>query len=116
MTQDRMASTAVPKRLLRLAPADNIAVALGAIEAGELAECDGQPLHVRQRIAVGHKVAIVEIKAGDKVLKLGCPIGSATCDIAPGDYVHNHNLKSDYLPTYTLEQGHKFREQADRTQ
>jgi hypothetical protein len=33
------------------------------------------------------------------VIKYGAPIGSATRDIAPGEYVHTHNLKSDYLPT-----------------
>jgi hypothetical protein len=102
-------------RLLKLSPADNIAVALSEIAAGATAECEGEQIAVHQRIGVGHKVAIAPIPAGAKVLKLGCPIGSATSDIAPGDYVHGHNLKSDYLPTYTLERGHKFTEQAGET-
>jgi hypothetical protein len=33
------------------------------------------------------------------VVKYGAPIGSATRDIGPGEYVHTHNVKSDYLPT-----------------
>src|SRR5262245_8936613 len=112
MNEPPTTSQSSPKRLLKLSPADNIAVALSAIEAGEVAECDEIQLRLRQRIGVGHKVAITVIKAGSKVLKLGCPIGSATCNIEPGDYVHSHNLKSDYLPTYTLERGHKFTEQS----
>ena len=36
------------------------------------------------------------------------PIGSATRDIEPGEHVHLHNMKSDYLPTYTLEDGRLF--------
>ena len=30
------------------------------------------------------------------------PIGLATQPIAAGFYVHTHNVKSGYLPTYTL--------------
>jgi hypothetical protein len=111
MSEEPKTATAPTRRLLRLAPTDNIAVALAVIEPGQMAECDGQQLRIRQRVGVGHKVAIQFIQTGAKVLKLGCPIGSATCDIQPGEYVHNHNLKSDYLPTYTLEQGHKFTEE-----
>ena len=54
-------------------------------------------------IAVGHKVAVRDIAAGEKVLKFGCPIGSATRPILAGQHVHVHNLRSDYLPTFTLE-------------
>jgi hypothetical protein len=103
------------KRLMRLSPADNVAVALEPISAGEIAECDRQSVRVNQRVGLGHKVALCPIASGCKVLKFGCPIGSATSDIAAGDYVHNHNLKSDYLPTYTLEEGHRFVDQSRNT-
>jgi altronate dehydratase small subunit len=46
---------------------------------------------------------LLAIPTGEKILEYGAPIGSATCDIRPGDYVHTHNLQSDYLPTYTLD-------------
>ena len=35
-------------------------------------------------------------------------IGIATQDIAPGDSMHIHNVTSDYIPTYTLDEGHQF--------
>ena len=45
---------------------------------------------------------------GMVLVKYGAPIGRATRDIAPGEYVHTHNMTSDYLPTYTLEDGKKY--------
>ncbi len=94
---------ALDHRLLRLAPEDNVAVATTTIPAGEALEIDGEPRPCDRTIPTGHKVAIARIPAGAKVLKYGAPIGSATCDIQPGCYVHTHNLKSDYLPTYTYD-------------
>ena len=43
----------------------------------------------------GHKYALSPIKAGENVIKYGYPIGHATCDIALGEHVHTHNLKTN---------------------
>jgi hypothetical protein len=53
-------------------------------------------------VAVGHKVAACDIAPGATITKYNCPIGIATQAIAAGEYVHTHNVKSGYLPTYTL--------------
>ena len=90
-------------RLLRLNPSDNVAVAITAIEAGESVVIGGRPVTLPAGVPTGHKLALVAVATGEKVLKYGSPIGSATAEICPGDYVHTHNLKSDYLPTYTLD-------------
>ena len=87
-------------RLLRIHPRDNIAVAIATIEAGQQVVVGGRPVTVAARIATGHKLALVPIAAGEKIRKYGASIGSATADIRPGDYVHTHNLRSDYLPTF----------------
>ena len=42
----------------------------------------------------GHKIALADIKKGEKVIKYGYPIGVATQDIKKGDFVHTHNLAS----------------------
>jgi altronate dehydratase small subunit len=88
-------------RLLRLAPEDNICVAAATLDPGETISIGGRPVTLLQRIPTGHKIALQAIAAGGKVIKYGAPIGSATRDIGPGEYVHTHNLKSDYLPTFT---------------
>jgi altronate dehydratase small subunit len=48
----------------------------------------------REAIPFGHKVAIVAIRQGETVVKYGASIGRATADIAPGEHVHVHNLRS----------------------
>jgi len=87
------------RRLLRLSPEDNVAAATTTIQAGESVLIGGRPVRIEQTIPTGHKVAIRPIAAGEKVTKYGAPIGSATRDIQPGQYVHTHNVRSDYLPT-----------------
>lgn len=42
----------------------------------------------------GHKYARRAIRKGQPVIKYGCPIGIATADIAPGQRVHSHNLRT----------------------
>ena len=96
--------------LLRLAKGDPVAVAVRDIEAHERVTVDDIQLTLLVRVPLGYKVAILPIKAGDKVLKYQVPIGVATRDIAPGEIVHTHNLRSDYLPTFTLQAGQRFEE------
>ena len=43
-------------------------------------------------VPLGHKIASSTISAGSPVHKFGQLIGFATADIAPGDWVHLHNL------------------------
>ena len=102
MTETNDQRTTDP-RLLQLAPEDNIAAAKTTLSPGETLLIGGVGVPVATRIPTGHKVALAAIPAGAKVIKYGAPIGSATRDIQPGDYVHTHNVTSDYLPTFTLD-------------
>ena len=87
---------------MKLSPQDNVAVALRPLLAGESIALDGVVLSIERNIAVGHKLAARAIASGETILKYNCPIGIATQDIAAGAYVHTHNVKSGYLPTYIL--------------
>lgn len=95
-------SSASDPRLLRLAPEDNVCAVTTTLDAGEVIQIEGQPVRVAVRISIGHKIAVARIAAGEAVKKYGMTIGSATQPIEPGECVHTHNLKSNYLPTYTL--------------
>lgn len=46
-------------------------------------------------VPAGHKFALRGIPAGALVVKYGYPIGTATQDIAEGEWVHSHNLKTN---------------------
>ena len=85
-------------QLISLNPNDNVAVALCDLKAGqEVTLMDGRALTLLEDIDFGHKVAVRTIPQGEKVLKYGLPIGSATRDIATGEHVHVQNMKSDYI-------------------
>ena len=45
-------------------------------------------------VPLGHKIALTDIKCGDTVWKYGHDIGKAVADIAKGEHVHVHNLKT----------------------
>ena len=83
--------------LIRLSEQDNVGVATSNVASGaELAVGDIK-LVARDAIPFAHKIALRPIEAGEKVIKFGVPIGSATNAINPGEHVHVHNIKSDYV-------------------
>lgn len=43
----------------------------------------------------GHKFALRDIKEGENIIKYGSPIGHATRNIAKGEHVHTHNIKTN---------------------
>ncbi len=76
-------------------PADNVAVALLPLEAGETVSHGGSTVKVRERIPAGHKVSLARIAAGQDVIKYGCPIGHATETIGPGRWVNERMLHTN---------------------
>jgi altronate dehydratase small subunit len=90
-------------RLLFVDPKDNVCTATRAIDSGTPVQLNGHTVLISQTVPFGFKIAACRIAIDDKVIKYGVPIGSATRDIAIGEMVHVHNMKSDYLPTYTLD-------------
>ena len=94
-------------RLILLDPRDNVLVARVRLKAGEAVETGSGPAALDRDIALAHKVARRAIAAGEKILKYGAPIGVATEVIAPAAHVHVHNMRSDYTPTYHLEDERK---------
>jgi hypothetical protein len=90
-------------RLLLLHPDDLVLVARQRITTGEAVVIEGEARVLTADLPIGHKLARRAILPNAPVLKYGAPIGRATRPIAAGEWVHTHNLKSDYTPTYTLD-------------
>jgi (2R)-sulfolactate sulfo-lyase subunit alpha len=89
--------------LLLLHPEDNIFVARRSLDANEAITVDDHLVKIAAPIPLGHKVARFALAPGTRIVKYGASIGSTTAPIEPGDHVHLHNMKSDYLASHTRE-------------
>lgn len=103
MNLDAAMDTA-PHKLLLLSESDNVLVALGPLAIGVHRVSDGSNVAVGTPVTLGHKIARQTIEAGEKVLKYGVCIGSASIRIKAGEHVHVHNMQSDYTPTHALKE------------
>ena len=83
------------KRYLKINEADDVAIALDDLSAGEVIEVDGKQVTLAEDVAKGHKVALHAIAEGENVIKYGYPIGHAICPIAEGEWIHSHNIKTN---------------------
>lgn len=88
-------------KALIIHPDDNVANLIGPGKKGESVECtiEGQPqsrvVTLVDDVPPNHKLAPVDIKAGEPIVKYGLNIGRASCDIRTGQHVHVHNIESN---------------------
>ncbi len=83
------------KNYIKISPNDNVVVALQDIKAGETIE----GVVALNDIPKGHKMAVVDIKENDNVIKYGYAIGHATSEIKAGSHVHVQNVKTNLNDT-----------------
>ena len=81
-------------KYLKINPADNVAVALEALQAGEHILVDGVEISLNADIPMGHKFALANIDEKAHVVKYGYPIGHARSSIQKGDWVNETNIKT----------------------
>jgi (2R)-sulfolactate sulfo-lyase subunit alpha len=79
---------------------DHVGVATEDIASGEdvvgvfMDDDSTIELEAKGAIPLGHKIAIEALGTNAEVLEYGIRIGRAPDGLAPGDYVHTHNIKS----------------------
>lgn len=95
-------TAAIDPRLLLLSPVDNVVIARDSLPAGTLLRLGATEIRLAAEVLRGHKLACRAIAPGEKILKYGAPIGSATRAILTGEHVHLHNIKSDYTATHVI--------------
>jgi altronate dehydratase small subunit len=85
-------------RAIRIDGGDNVATLLDDAVPGPVTVLGGgaRAVEAMEPMAAGHKIALAPIAAGQAVVKYGLSIGHAIDDIAPGAWVHLHNLASNY--------------------
>ena len=81
--------------VIKINSMDNVVVAVRPIMAGEVVVSEASAcVKAACDIPFGHKIACKGIPKGSPVIKYGYAIGCATADIAAGEHVHSHNLKT----------------------
>ncbi len=70
--------------IIRLHPADNVAVAVSPLKKGHTVQEAGSSVTIQEDVEGGHKIALRPIRAGESVIKYGYEIGKAQRDIARG--------------------------------
>ena len=86
--------------LIRLGATDNVLIATRDLQPGRWATAAGEIVDVTSPVQLDHKVAAQALAPGAKIVRHGMAIGSASTPIAAGDWVHTHNLASDYIQTF----------------
>jgi altronate hydrolase len=81
-------------RLIRIHPADNVAISVQSLTAGTIAHVDGKQIELRTDVPAGHKVALETLPADSVVIKYGFPIGTLTTDTPAGTWIHSDTLKT----------------------
>jgi altronate dehydratase small subunit len=74
---------------------DNVAMALADFTPGNTVEINDTKIVLKTPVEYGHKFAVTAIREGESVIKFAERIGIATRDIAAGEHVHVHNVKSE---------------------
>ena len=88
------------KRCILLNANDTVVTLLSAAEPGDefivvdTASVTCGKIVVKEPVPFAHKVAIQEMKKGEKVIKMNIVIGLASEDIPVGTYAHVHNILS----------------------
>lgn len=80
------------KKYIKINPIDMVAVALTDLPAGTKLPEFG--IITKEEIQRGHKVALQNIPEGTEVIKYGAPIGYAKKNIAAGEWIHTHNIRT----------------------
>lgn len=86
--------------IVTVEPEDNVATAIRDVSEGETVTVDvgddAVTIDVLEDISFGHKLALEDIPEGETVYKYGLSIGDASQDIRAGEWVHAHNVESNY--------------------
>ncbi len=90
---------------IKINVADNVAVAIHDVEAGNSFDIDGVKITTLTKIPAGHKIALTDISKGENIVKYGFPIGHLLNDVNKGGLIDHTNIKTnlDGLLEYTYE-------------
>lgn len=93
-------------KFIKINDNDNVIVALEDIKKGEVVN----GVTAVEDIARGHKMALVDIAENENVIKYGYPIGHTIRNVKAGEWVHDHNTKTNLSSTLEYTYNQKFKD------
>ena len=91
------------QKYIKINPADTVVVCLTPMAKGEVVSVDDKEVALLQDVPAGHKILIEDTRAGANIIKYGYPIGHAAEDLVAGQWVNEHNLKTNLSGTLSYE-------------
>ncbi|KFF03380.1 UxaA family hydrolase [Flavobacterium reichenbachii] len=86
---------ATQKKLIKVHPTDNVAVALVNLTAGEVIDFEGESITVESDVKMKHKIAMVPFNVGDRIIMYGVLVGKASARIEKGGLLSTLNVKHE---------------------
>jgi altronate hydrolase len=83
------------KKLIKVNPSDNVAVALVNLVAGEVINFEGQDITIESDVKMKHKIAMVPFNVGDRIIMYGVLVGKASARIEKGGLLSTANVKHE---------------------
>lgn len=81
------------KKLIKVNPTDNVAVALVNLVAGEVINFEGEDITIESDVKMKHKIAMYPFSEGEKIIMYGVLVGKASAPIAKGGLLSTENVK-----------------------
>jgi len=86
---------ATQKKLIKVHPTDNVAVALVNLSGGEVIDFEGSAVTVESDVKMKHKIAMVPFNTGDRIIMYGVLVGKASAKIEKGGLLSTANVKHE---------------------
>ena len=83
------------KKLLKVHPSDNVAVALLNLVAGDIINFNEEDITVLSDVKEKHKIALDTFNVGDRIIMYGVLVGKAASIIKKGDVLTVNNVKHE---------------------
>ena len=83
------------KKLIKVNPSDNVAVALVNLAAGEVIHFEGENITIITDVKMKHKIALNDLNTGDRIIMYGVLVGKASAKIEKGGLLSTLNVKHE---------------------
>lgn len=83
------------KKLIKVNPSDNVAVALVNLAAGEVIHFEGENITIITDVKMKHKIALNDLNTSDRIIMYGVLVGKASAKIEKGGLLSTLNVKHE---------------------